>query len=196
MDFPLLPESPELYHTIFGLFAKIPGLVRSAELVTNHTPGSERLSTLARAEVVRQDLKQWYHQYTSSGEGLKPVLVNPETDDPYGGDTFRPVYVYKDVPSASVITTCCAYLITLNSAVNTLTSSDILAGESFKLARTICWSIDFCTRAGYCGTQVMRFSLPIARAAMPVEHYGWIDNWISKFQSAHEASRIQPQKLN
>lgn len=99
---------------------------------------------------------------------------------------FRPGYVYKDVTSASVITTYCAYLIVLNNAIDTLVSRDtLLTGESFELARTICWSVDFCSQAGYCGTQVMRFSLPIARGALPVEYHDWIDNWITRFQSVY-----------
>lgn len=165
--------------------------------MTDHSSENERFSVLASAEGVRHNLKQWYHKYTSSEEEIKPILSScSNADDPFGDGTFRSAYVYKDVPSASVITTYCAYLITLNRTINTLVSNNLHADESFELARTICWSVDFCSRAGYCGTQVMRFSLPIARTTLPVEYHSWIDNWISKFQSAYDASRIQPQRLN
>ncbi|KAK8023326.1 hypothetical protein PG991_006565 [Apiospora marii] len=197
IDFPLLPKTPELYHGIFGLFAQIPGLVKRAKRMTGHTLESERLSILSSAERVRRDLNQWHRQYTS-GEELSPVLSHCDNmDASFGDDMFRPAFVSKDIASASVITTSCAYLIILNDAIDKLASTNTLrAGESLELARNICRSVDFCSKAGYCGTQVMRFSLPIARGALPDGYHGWIDSWISKFQSAHDASRIQPRELN
>ncbi|KAK8115551.1 hypothetical protein PG984_012053 [Apiospora sp. TS-2023a] len=192
IDFPLLPQSSELWHDVFGLFAKVPGLVTMAKGMTDHTPESERLSILSSAEKVRGDLKQWHERYTSNQEVCPVLNYDGNADASFEEALFRPAYVYKDVPSASVITTYCAYLIILNGAIDMCSSSNtLLAKESFESAMTIYRSVEFCSRAGYCGTQVMRFSLPIARGALPVEYHGWIDNWLSRFQSAHESRRLR-----
>lgn len=199
IDFPLLPKTPELYHGIFGLFAKVPGLVKRAKRVTDHSLESERLSILSSAEKVRRDLNQWHRQFATTEKPSPDPCHCESKDASYGEDMFRSAYFYKDVASASVITTYCAYSIVLNDAIGKLFSADTLRSEeikNFELARNICWSVDFCSKAGYCGTQVMRFSLPIARGALPAGYHGWIDDWIRKFQSAHDASRIQPRDLH
>ncbi|KAK7991365.1 hypothetical protein PG988_000159 [Apiospora saccharicola] len=187
IDFPLLPQSSELWHDVFGLFAKVPGLVKRAKCMTDFTPESEQLSVLSSAVNIRRDLKQWHHHYTSSQEVRLVLSDYNNTDASFEEAMFRRAYVYKDVPSASVITSYCAYLIILNGAIGMLSSSNTLpAKESFELAMNICRSVDFCSLAGYCGTQVMRFSLPIARGALPAEYHGWIDSWIARLQSKGE----------
>lgn len=63
--------------------------------------------------------------------------------------------------------------------------------ENYELAREICKSANYCSQSGYCGTQAMMFSLPIAYSVLPVKYHEWTGAWMAKFSSSLEAARIQ-----
>jgi hypothetical protein len=175
---------------MFAYFAAIPGLLNEIKLVAVDTPETARLSILARAQILRQDLRQWYRQYTSSCDGLRsPFLkTGPSIFD---NSLYHSVYVFRDVSSASIITTYHAYLIVLNKAIDSLQEGDDYVMENLQLAETICMSVDYCSHSGYCGTQTMRFSLPIAHSILPAKYHGWIEAWISRLSGVLESTRIQ-----
>lgn len=152
-----------------------------------------RLSLLSTAQTLQQDLKQWYRQYISIEDGLRtPTLKHaPATSNTY---PFDAIYVYRDVVSASMIVTYHAYLIVLNRVIDSLLSDSSYSGENLELARAICMSVDYCSHAGFCGTQTMKFSLPIAHSALPVKYHVWTTAWIEKFSGNLEATTIQPMR--
>jgi hypothetical protein len=177
-----MPKSPELIHAVFGHFAAIPGLLSKVKSVTNDTPDRIRLPILSSAQTLQQGIREWYHRYISSDNGLNNpsiVSVSPVSDDAM----FQSSYVYKDVLSASIITAYNAYLIVLNAQIDYLQPDGRYIRENLELARAICMSVDYCSHAGYCGTQTMRFSLPIAHSALPSRYHGWTKGWIEKFSS-------------
>lgn len=168
-----------MYHTIFGHFAAIPGLLSRVRLLTNETPRTKRLSMLSSAQKLRKNFDRWYYRYTSDGIDIgNPCFVNV-SPVPYDCP-FNSIYVYRDVVSATVITTYYAYLIILNRTINRLEPSTSHAGENSQLGRAICMSVDYCSSSGYCGIQTLRFALPIARETLPVEYDGWVSLWMEK----------------
>lgn len=177
----MLPSSPELYQAVFGHFAALPGLLNSVKSVSADTPEYERLSLLRTAEALHDDMMRWYQQYTSADGGLRaPILVTPLP--PSEHYPFHSVYVYKDVLSATIITNWYAYVILLNrDCIKRLRPDCSRAEMDLEMAQAICMSVDFCSRSGYCGAQVMKTSLPIAHSVLPVEYRGWIEAWIHKF---------------
>jgi hypothetical protein len=158
------------------------------KLVTQDTPRNIRLSILSGALTLQDGLKQWYSEYTSTDGCLRnPILV--ETS--YSPENMFPsIYVYRDTLSASVITTYYAYLIVLNRQIDCLDCEGSYIEENFELARAICMSVDYCSQAGYCGTQTMRFSLPIAFSALPVEYHRWTEECIEKFSDTPKAAML------
>ncbi len=156
----------------------------------NDTPDDVRLTILSKAQTLRQDLRRWHHQYISSDDGLRRPSLVSVADEP-DSHLFHSAYIYRDTVSASILTTYCAYLIILNREINRLQPDDSYTTENVELARAICMSADYCSHAGYCGTQTMRFSLPIAHLALPVEYHGWTQARLQKFGGIMEASMIQ-----
>jgi hypothetical protein len=168
-----------MYHAIFGHFAAIPGLLNSVRLLTNETPKMNRLFILSRAQALRKSFDQWYYRYTSDDIDVgNPCFVNV-SPVPYNC-IFNSIYVYRDVVSATVITTYYAYLIILNRTINRLEPSTSHAKENNQLGKAICMSVDYCSNSGYCGIQTLRFALPIAREVLPVEYDGWISLWMEQ----------------
>lgn len=134
-------------------------------------------------------MQSWYHRYTSLDEGLrKPKIVTPVSL----GYPFRSQYFYPDIISASTITAYYAYLILLNQIIGALSPDYDNNQETFELASAICMSVDYSMHAGYCGTQTMRFSLPIARSVLPVQYHQWTDKWLERFSAIMNATMIQP----
>lgn len=159
--------------------------------MTNDTPKSVHLSILSNAQNLRQDIRNWHNQYISIDGGLrKPVLetLNADSDS---DDVFNSYYAYRDVMSATIITTCHASVIVLNKGIACLQSEDSQMRENYELAREICVSANYCSHAGYCGTQAMMFSLPIAHSVLPAKYHEWTGAWMAKFSSNLEATRIQ-----
>ena len=111
----------------------------------------------------------------------------PDCDD----FPFPHIYDYKDVISASLITTYYAYLIILNQELDRLGSQEQLHEENSELAQAICMSADCCLRGGYCGIQVLKFSLPIARSVLPVKHHRWIEGWLKKISDNSQMTLVQ-----
>lgn len=179
IEFPLLPNNPEMYHAIFGHFAAIPGLLNRVKLLTSDTPQSIRLSIFSSAQTLRKSFDRWYYQYTSGDIDIgNPCFVNV-SPVPYDCP-FNSIYVYRDVVSATVITTYYAYLIILNRTINSLEPNTSHTTENNQLGRAICMSVDYCSSSGYCGIQTLRFALPIAREVLPVEYNDWISLWMEK----------------
>ncbi|RYP19934.1 hypothetical protein DL765_003082 [Monosporascus sp. GIB2] len=190
IEFPLLPSSPELYHTIFGYFAAIPGLLSKIKRVSTDTPDGLRLALLSSAETLRGDIMQWYQGYTSVDGGRRaPTLVNPP---PFSEDyPFHSVYAYRDVLSATIITACFAYVILLNRhCIDYLQPDCNRAEANLGMARAICMSVDYCSRSGYCGAQTMKWALPIAYSVLPEECRGWTEAWIDKFSGTLKEVKI------
>lgn len=76
IEFPLLPELPELHHQIFGFFAAIPGLLGMVKHVTINSSENSRIAVVSRVCALQQDLKLWYQHYTSLDNGIrKPRLI-------------------------------------------------------------------------------------------------------------------------
>ncbi|KAL6412978.1 uncharacterized protein AUP68_02472 [Ilyonectria robusta] len=191
IEFPLLPDSPELHHIIFRYFAAIPGLLNQVKGVTNDTPESVYLSILSSAQNLRQDIRSWHNQYISIDGGLRKQVLETLYAVSDSDDLFNSNYVYRDVMSATIITTCYACLIVLNKGIDCLQSEDSQMRENYELAQEICMSANYCSHAGYCGTQAMMFSLPIAHSVLPVKYHAWTGAWMAKFSSSLEATRIQ-----
>lgn len=145
---------------------------------------------ISNAQKLRGDLSEWYRLYTSTDNGLRnPTRLNVSTvSDDY---PFHSIYIYKDVLSASIITTYYAYLIVLSKGLNSLQPDGSYAGENFELARAICMSVDYCSHAGFCGIQTMRFSLPVAHSALPVKYQGWVEAWTRRVSVSLGPTMIQ-----
>lgn len=189
IEFPLLPKSSDKYHEVFGYFAAIPGLQSRVRRLNDDASDKTRASLLTSAQRLYQDMRLWYDRFVSLDEGLrKPRVVSPVGKD----YPFHSQYIYRDIPSGSTITTYYAYLILVKQAIDTLQPDDNESLEASELASAICMSLDYCLHAGYCGTQTMRFSLPIALKALPTQHHQWINNWIDKFSAIMGATMIQP----
>ncbi|KAF4951194.1 hypothetical protein FGADI_7685 [Fusarium gaditjirri] len=186
IQFPLLPASPDMYHRIFSYFALVPGLQsRSKRAASDKT----RSSLLSTAQQLRQDMRQWYQEYTSQDNNMRsPRAMSPVSE----GYPYHSQYDYHDVMSATIITAYFAYLIVLNQSMTLLDASDGETLENQELATGICMSVDYCLHAGYCGTQTMRFALPIAHSVLPRHYHQWTKKWMGKFDAIMEATMIQP----
>lgn len=151
IEFPLLPEGPQLYHEIFNCFAFIPGLL------AYFGPKSE-----AKAVALRLRMKEWYVHYTTVDNGKrKPVaaqLPGLTEDGLFDG------YVFCDTLSATTIVAYYAYLILLNQAIDSNCGTNVYDEENDELAITIYKSADYCGQTGYCGIQTLRLTLPIAES--------------------------------
>lgn len=181
IHFPLLPESPQLQHTFFSHLAAIPGLLSRAKMFNPHTSNIHCLAVVSHAYTLRHSLKLWYAQYTTSDDGIMtPILVKVPTNDQV--DPFDPVYFYNSVLAASMITTYYAYLILLNQEIDRLLADSRHVEENSELAREICRSVNYCSRAGYCGVQTLRVSLPIAYTALSGTYQKWIETWLEKIE--------------
>ncbi|KAK4233388.1 hypothetical protein C8A03DRAFT_19539 [Achaetomium macrosporum] len=194
IDFPWLPQSPELWHAVFGHFAAIPVLLHEAKLMTDDTPQRARQSWLCAAQALRHNLRVWYDQYTLSDDGLRKPVSLPASPAP-DEYPFHSIYVYRDVLSATILTAHSAYLLVLNREIDRIQRDSSHARENFELARAICMSVNFCSQAGLCGTQTMRLALPIAHSVLPSEYQGWTGAWISRFAAVLDSPKIQSLHL-
>ncbi|VTT76815.1 unnamed protein product [Fusarium fujikuroi] len=189
IEFPLLPASPDMYHRIFGHFALIPGLQSRTSLCNKAAPDETQSALLSTAKQLRQDMRQWYQEYSSQDDNLrKPRAISPVSE----GYPFPSNYKYHDVMSATIIVTYYAYLIVLNQSIAYLDTCDRHGSEIQGLATAICMSVDYCLHAGYCGTQTMRLALPIAHSVLPTQYHQWTSRWMDKFDAIMEATMIQP----
>ncbi|KAF5681398.1 C6 zinc finger domain-containing protein [Fusarium denticulatum] len=189
IEFPLLPASPDMYHRIFGYFARVPGLQNRMTLCSKSTSDMTRSSLLLTAQQLRRDMQQWYHEYASQDNSLrKPRAISRVLE----GYPFRSQYVYHDVMSATIIVAYYAYLMIINQSIALLDTCDRDGSKSQGLAIAICMSVDYCLHAGYCGTQTMRLALPIAYSVLPTQYHKWTKKWMDKFDAIMEATMIQP----
>ncbi|KFY37460.1 hypothetical protein V495_07159 [Pseudogymnoascus sp. VKM F-4514 (FW-929)] len=190
IDFPLLPNTHQLDNEIFGYSVAVPGLLKDMKEATSSSPDCQAL--LDRAQQVRRSIKNWRERYVSSESGLRmPGLIIQE---PNSGseDLFSLKYIYKDVASACFITTCDALSIMINQGIDNLSSAGDYGKESRDLAEAICMSVDYCSQVGYCGSNAMTFSLPIARSALPAMYHEWATAQIEYFSGKLDALRIKP----
>ncbi|RBR11693.1 hypothetical protein FVER53590_12998 [Fusarium verticillioides] len=189
IEFPLLPASPDMYHRIFGYFALVPGLQSRMTLCDRAISDESRNALLLTARQLQRDMQQWYYEYISQDNKLRePRGVSPVSE----GYPFHSRYEYHDVMSATIIVACYAYLIVLDQSIALLDTCDRDGSENQGLATVICMSVDYCLHAGYCGTQTMRFALPIAHSALPRHYHQWTKKWMEKFDAIMEATMIQP----
>nr|RBQ86902.1 hypothetical protein FVER53263_20937 [Fusarium verticillioides] len=189
IEFPLLPASPNIYHRIFGYFALVPGLQSRMTLCDRAISDESRNALLLTARQLQRDMQQWYYEYISQDNKLRePRGVSPVSE----GYPFHSRYEYHDVMSATIIVACYAYLIVLDQSIALLDTCDRDGSENQGLATVICMSVDYCLHAGYCGTQTMRFALPIAHSALPRHYHQWTKKWMEKFDAIMEATMIQP----
>lgn len=154
------------------------------------TPECQAL--LDRAQQLRRSIKSWREQYVSSDGGIRMprlVIQEPNSD---GEDPFSMMYVYKDVATVCLITTCDALSIMVNQGIDNLNSAEDYMKESRDLAEAIYMSADYCSQDGYCGSKSMAFSLPIARSALPAMYHEWATAQIEKFSGKLDALRIKP----
>jgi hypothetical protein len=178
-----------MYHRIFGYFAIIPGLQSRISLCNTATSYGTRGSLLSTAQRLQQDMRQWYRDYTSQDSNVrKPRAISPVSE----GYPFHSQYTYHDVMSATMITAYYAYLITVNQSMAVLDACERETSENQELATAICMSVDYCLHAGYCGTQTMRFALPIAYSVLPDQYHQWTKKYMDKFDAIMEATMIQP----
>ncbi|KAF5539794.1 C6 zinc finger domain-containing protein [Fusarium napiforme] len=189
IEFRLLPASPDMYHRIFGYFALIPGLQSRIRLCNKATSDERRSGLLSTAQQLRQDMRQWYQEYTSQDKRLRKPHAIIQVSEDY---PFRSQYTYHDVMSGTIIVAYYAYLIVLNRSMALLDAADEETSDNQGLATAICMSVDYCLHAGYCGTQTMRFALPIAHSALPHHYQQWAKKWMDKFDTIMEATMIQP----
>jgi len=178
-----------MYHEVFGYFAAIPGLQSRVRRLNDDVSDKTRASLLASAQRLYKDMRLWYGRFVALDEGLKePRVVSPVAKD----YPFHSQYIYHDIPSGSTITTYYAYLIIVKQVINSLRPVGDELLETSELASAICMSVDYCLHAGYCGTQTMRFSLPIALSALPIQYHQWVNTWRDKFSAIMGATMIQP----
>lgn len=178
-----------MYHRIFGYFAFIPGLQSRTSLCNKASSDETQIALLSTAKQLRQDMRQWYQEYSSQDDNLrKPRAISPVSE----GYPFPSNYKYHDVMSATIIVTYYAYLIVLNQSIAYLDTCDRHSSEIEGLATAICMSVDYCLHAGYCGTQTMRLALPIAHSVLPTQYHQWTSRWMDKFDAIMEATMIQP----
>jgi hypothetical protein len=192
IEFPLLPERPELYHAAFACFAAVPGLLVRVNQMGSHIPETERLSILSAAYALRHDMLMWYHSFISADGGVRePVKGIPHSGSPHY--PFQFVYVYKDVASATMITANYAYLLLLSrDCINHLEPEPDSNREAVdvEIAQEICMSTEYCLRSGYCGAQTLKFALPVAHGILPSELRRWSEKWIDTVQKMLETNTI------
>ncbi|KAJ6781872.1 hypothetical protein PWT90_06529 [Aphanocladium album] len=173
IEFPLLPSDAHLYHLIFRHYAAIPGLLKQFRDLAAKKSGVQLDTLLVRTGTLCQDLERWYTAYTSFEAGRKtPTLFNKKTDTA-SEYPFTDAYMYHDTISASNITACYAYQILLQREVDALLPGTYIR-ENIELAESICKSVEYLSNAGYCGTQTMRLTLPIAQSVLPARYQTWI----------------------
>ncbi|CAH0037969.1 unnamed protein product [Clonostachys solani] len=187
IEFPLLPKSPKLHHEFFTHLAVVPGImsrVNDVEMRANSDYASEtdRLLVLSQAQALRKDFRDWYEEYIGSEDGLrKPVLSNVSPTESDG--LFDSIYIYYDIPSATMITTYYAYLILINREVNRLVPNTIYPEQNLKLAKKICQSIKYCSEAGQCGITTMRIVLPVVILELSGRYLQWAETWLQRIST-------------
>ncbi|KAL7947151.1 hypothetical protein V8C42DRAFT_319746 [Trichoderma barbatum] len=190
IDFPLLPQPPDLYHTIFGHLASVPGLLSDQKRITTSTPSSLQLRFLDKANSLRRDFKTWYKLFTADSNELhKPVLIPslPDCSD----YPFSSLFMYSDVPAATTIITYYAYLILINKAIDCVSSENLHSKENEEIAHAIGMSVQYCSRAGYCGLQSMRFALSIAQPYLSVYYQTWAAIQLARFSHVMNGCMVQ-----
>ncbi|CAI6093596.1 unnamed protein product [Clonostachys chloroleuca] len=192
IEFPLLPKSPKLHHEFFTHLAVVPGImsrVNDVERRANSSYTSEinRLMVLSQAQALRKDFRDWYEEYIGSEDGLrKPVLSKVPLTESDG--LFDSIYIYYDVPSATMITTYYAYLILVNREINRLVPNTIHPEENLTLAQKICQSIKYCSEAGQCGITTMRIVLPIVILELSGIYLPWAETWLQRISTSTDPS--------
>lgn len=91
------------------------------------------------------------HHYISADAGPRMPNILVEAP-PFADNLLLSIYIYRGVLSATVITAYYAYLIVLNKQVDCLLPEQDYLEEYVHLARAVCMSADYCSRAGHRGT--------------------------------------------
>ncbi|KAF5624767.1 hypothetical protein F25303_11482 [Fusarium sp. NRRL 25303] len=134
IEFPLLPASPDMYRRIFGYFALIPGLQCRTSLCNKAASDETQSALLSTAKQLRQNMRQWYQEYSSQDNNLrKPRAISPVSE----GYPFPSIYKYHDVMSATIIVAYYAYLIVLNQSIADLDTFAKHSSEIQDLATAI-----------------------------------------------------------
>lgn len=190
--FPLLPRDAHLYHIIFCHYAKIPDLIhqiRSAAITGSH---DSIKAVLRKAKLLLDDLDSWYDSYVAfDGSRRTPVLLCKRKDTKEHDLPFDDAYMYFDTISASNITAYYAYRILVQLELGTLVPG-AYAAENARLGEDICKSVEFLSNSGYCGAQVMRFTLPLAQKVLPIKYQPWIATKIALLEQGLTEETLVP----
>lgn len=157
----LIPSNVIPHHTGMNLFARAPGLVQQSRAlkypVDLEDPTVQSLRS--RTSQLRSEMLDWY---TKAGIAMKRVL-RVEPSNPNHG---RPYYHYDGSISASFAVNYCAYLILLNNILDLVSGYCSHKDANKDLATDISLSASYCFSAGFCGSQAMMLTLPIALTAL------------------------------
>ncbi len=185
-----IPRHFYFYDELCNYYAAVPGVVKRAKsIATSNIDGETRLSVLLDAHALRNNLYSWRKRFLTSFDQNKPAIA--EVPSKINESIFSCVYAYESIHIAAWLTTHFAYLIILNAQIDSLQSEKCYIEENKALATNICKSIEYCSQAGVCGTQVMIFSLPIASSVSGDEQKEWIGEQFSKFRNSLAIPYIQ-----
>jgi hypothetical protein len=188
--FPLMPESSEHFEEGLNHFAAIPGLLKRAKLISQGC-SSGLIEVLSDAQKLRENLINWVgHLNLASRQTRNASIILS-----LGLGSVTKQFIYKDMMTASFTVNYCAYLIRLNSAVDSLHKVPMYAEDNVKLALCICMSTEYCSHGGFCGTQTLYAALPLARSVLPAQYSPWISEWIAKIEGISSSLKLQTHLL-
>jgi hypothetical protein len=187
-SFLLMPNNSSIYHDGLNHFATIPGLLQRFKCLGKGDPPMQCAMISSTAEHIRSNIMDWFNRMQSEFE--QPIrLLLPSSSSPH---MILPlVYEYRDIITASFIVNYSAYLLQINSIIDSCKSSNEYMEENIELSKDICMSTSYLLRAGFCGAQAMAFALPFALSALPEEYSGWIQQQTYAFEHVQESLTLR-----
>jgi hypothetical protein len=188
-----MPANSSTYHEGLNHFAKIPGIAEKFKRLNNGDPSVHHSDLFSEAEKARLNLMEWFKKLQSDfGQPIRELSPIP----PLPHTPFPLIYEYRDIITAAFVVNYSAYLLQINSLLDSLGNSDHHLGENIALAEDICMSAVYCSRGGFCGTQAMAFALPLALSALPERYTNWTQHQINAFESVQKSFTLRSTILD
>ncbi|KAH8817051.1 hypothetical protein F5884DRAFT_778326 [Xylogone sp. PMI_703] len=198
VNHPDFPSMPLLFHycdELCNYFAMIPRLAKQTALcMTGDSSESCRAATIAKLEIIKINLEDWYLRFTSSLQGEETPLV--EIPSETGAPLFSTIYIYANDSISAYICCHAGYLLYVNNLLLQLGSSSTHDGENIELVKRICMSVNYCSKSGVCGTHTMALALPLAYAVANEEYRSWIRNNLFLFGGFVDIDQFYKRVLN
>jgi hypothetical protein len=191
--FPLMPENCAIYHEALNHFAIIPGLLKSfRHLSTGSVPDGDA-NLYCKVRELHSNLIEWYQRlHLEVEQPIRKMILMPLT----ACTMLSSVYEYRDIITGSFVVNYCAYLLQINSVLDVLECSEIRREENIALAKDICMSANYMSKAGFCGRQTMAFALPFAISALPQDYAGWLHSELMACKSVQESGALRSAMLD